>query len=129
MISVTIPSTVTSIGKTAFAVCTNLNNFTSLIEDPFEITEDVFMNVDMQTEEMSFTKATLYVPYGTKEKYEATTAWNKFQNIVEMAKTENSGDVNGDGSVGIGDIVAVTNVMAGGSSDADAAARADVNGD
>ena len=39
------------------------------------------------------------------------------------------GDVNGDGSVGIGDIVAVTNVMAGAGSDADAAARADVNGD
>ena len=39
------------------------------------------------------------------------------------------GDVNADGSVGIGDIVAVTNVMAGIENDADVVARADVNGD
>ena len=39
------------------------------------------------------------------------------------------GDVNADGSVGIGDIVAVTNVMAGITNDADTVARADVNGD
>lgn len=40
-----------------------------------------------------------------------------------------TGDVNLDGTVGIGDIVAVTNVMAGNGADADTAARADVNGD
>ena len=39
------------------------------------------------------------------------------------------GDVNLDGQVGIGDIVAVTNVMAGIESDAGVKARADVNGD
>ena len=39
------------------------------------------------------------------------------------------GDVNADGSVGIGDIVAGTNVMAGITNDADTVARADVNGD
>ncbi|MBQ3631800.1 MAG: hypothetical protein II949_11250 [Prevotella sp.] len=39
------------------------------------------------------------------------------------------GDVNADGSVGIGDIVAVTNVMAGITTDAATKSRADVNGD
>ncbi len=39
------------------------------------------------------------------------------------------GDVNGDGEVGIGDIVAITNVMAGIESDPDVTARADVNDD
>lgn len=39
------------------------------------------------------------------------------------------GDVNADGSVGIGDIVAVTNVMAGIENDAAIVARADVNAD
>ena len=39
------------------------------------------------------------------------------------------GDVNLDGQVGIGDIVAITNVMAGITTDAAIVARADVNGD
>ena len=39
------------------------------------------------------------------------------------------GDVNGDGTVGIGDIVAVTNVMAGIETDPDIVIRAHVNDD
>ncbi len=39
------------------------------------------------------------------------------------------GDVNGDGQVGIGDIVAITNVMAGIETDIVIITRADVNGD
>ena len=39
------------------------------------------------------------------------------------------GDVNGDGQVGIGDIVAITNVMAGIETDPAVVARADVNAD
>jgi hypothetical protein len=39
------------------------------------------------------------------------------------------GDVNGDGTVGIGDIVAITNIMAGIETNPDYIARADVNGD
>ena len=39
------------------------------------------------------------------------------------------GDVNGDGQVGIGDIVAITNIMAGIETNSAFIARADVNGD
>ena len=39
------------------------------------------------------------------------------------------GDVNNDGEVGIGDIVAITNVMAGITTDPAIISRADVNGD
>ena len=39
------------------------------------------------------------------------------------------GDVNGDGAIGIGDIVAITNVMAGITTDPTVRERADVNGD
>ena len=49
-----------------------------------------------------------------------------FKNIIEMDAL--SGDVNGDGQVGIGDIVAVTNVMAGSGGNI-TEAQADVNGD
>ena len=44
-------------------------------------------------------------------------------------KTELPGDVNDDGQVGIGDIVSITNVMAGAETDSDIIYRADVNGD
>ena len=40
-----------------------------------------------------------------------------------------AGDVNGDGEIGIGDIVAITNIMAGLETDADIISRGDVNGD
>ena len=43
--------------------------------------------------------------------------------------TAKPADVNNDGDVGIGDIVAITNVMAGIETDADVIKRADVNGD
>ena len=79
--SVTIPNSVTSIGDYAFFACTGLTSVISLIEEPFEISEDVFENwVEDHNE---FTTATLYVPAGTKAKYESTPAWNKFKNIVE----------------------------------------------
>ena len=51
-----------------------MTSVTSEIEEPFDIDESVFENAT----------ATLYVPYGTKEKYQATGGWNQFTNIVEM---------------------------------------------
>ena len=71
--SVTIPNSVTSIDIWAFNGCTGLTSVISMIEEPFEIFENVFSNYN----------ATLYVPAGTKEKYEGMPAWNMFKNIVE----------------------------------------------
>ena len=52
-----------------------------------------------------------------------------FAFAISISETaQQSGDLNGDGEVGIGDIVAVTNAMAGVGSDT-VAANADVNGD
>ena len=49
--------------------------------------------------------------------------------VVIATVEELNGDVNGDGMVGIGDIVTITNVMAKIENDEDKKARADVNGD
>ena len=117
--SVTIPNSVTSIERCAFRDCTSLTSVTSLIAEPFEIVEEVFYNKG------SFTSATLYVPKGTKEKYEATSAWNKFLKIEEIEVPGLKGDVNGDGAVDVADIGAVIDVMAEGTNDP----VADVNGD
>ncbi|MBQ3632391.1 MAG: DUF4957 domain-containing protein [Prevotella sp.] len=52
-----------------------------------------------------------------------------FHGYLYVQKAEIAGDVNGDGQVGIGDIVAITNVMAGIEQDPEIVARANVNGD
>ena len=52
----------------------------SLIENPFSI-ESVF-SFDWIAKD-----ATLYVPVGTKEKYQATDGWKDFVNIVEGTPT------------------------------------------
>ena len=105
--SVTIPNSVTSIGKGAFRGCSGLTSVTipnsvtsigsqafdeadiptviSLIENPFNI-----MGKTSETRTFSlntFNNATLYVPVGTKEKYQATDGWKDFVNIVEGTPT------------------------------------------
>ena len=84
MTEITIPNSVTSIGEYAFYGCTGLTSVISLIEEPFEITGDVFYNYNADTYSIDFTSATLYVPAGTKDKYKSTPAWNKFKMIVEQ---------------------------------------------
>lgn len=84
--SVTIPNSITNIGDYAFSGCSSLTEVISLIEEPFKIYSSVFYEPYI---------ATLYVPVGTKEKYEATAAWNEFTNIVERGiAPEDNGDVN-----------------------------------
>ena len=82
--SITIPNSVTSIGTGAFYECTGLTSVISLIEEPFEINEKTFeYSYWDEYNHYEFTTATLYVPTGTKAKYESTPAWNEFTNIVE----------------------------------------------
>ena len=73
--SLTIPSSVRIIGSWAFNGCDNLLSITSYVNEPSEITDDVFT---------VYETATLRVPAGAKKRYMATPAWNKFLNIVEM---------------------------------------------
>ena len=83
--SLTIPQSVTSIGYYAFSGCSGLKSIVSEITEPFAFDSYVF-NSDI------YSNATLYVPVGTREKYEATDGWKLFSNIVEMEK-ELSGNI------------------------------------
>lgn len=79
--SVTIPNSVTSIGTSAFTYCRALTEVRSMITEPFEIDEycwDYYSGLNI------YDNVPLYVPVGTKEKYEATPGWNLFKNIIEM---------------------------------------------
>ena len=137
LISVTIPSSVTSIGRSAFSGCNALTSFT-IPNSVSEIGDHAFWNCSGLKEVYSrikepfavniFTnfRSTLYVPRGTKAKYQATDGWKNFTNIIETDfKDEPQGDVNGDNVVDVADIASVIDVMAKGTSDA----SVDVNGD
>ena len=74
----TIPASITAIEKGAFGKCTAIRTITSYITEPFTIDGEMFVPE-------VYAEATLYVPAGTKAKYEATDGWKNFSpNIVEM---------------------------------------------
>ena len=104
----------TSIEYGAFYGCSSLTSVTSLIEEPFAI-GDIFEGCD---------NITLYVPAGTKSKYEATDGWKNFTNIVEVdlnsiidfadatvkAICVKHWDTNGDGMLSYDEAAAVTDI-------------------
>ena len=78
--SVTIPNSVTSIGKEAFYNA-HILTVISLIENPFKIEGK---SSDYKTFTLNtFNNATLYVPKGTIDKYKATYGWQDFVFIEE----------------------------------------------
>ena len=81
--SVTLPKSLLVIEGDAFMNCP-LQTVISKIEEPFVIDDGAFGGEKSDYNNNSFETATLYVPYGTKAKYETTRYWNKFVNIVEM---------------------------------------------
>ncbi len=75
---ITFPETITEIAGSAFSTCINLFNITSLNPEPPTCQYATFYS-------SLYTSATLYVPAGTKEAYEAATGWENFKNIEEIA--------------------------------------------
>ena len=135
MISLTrleLPSTLREIGELIFVFDDKLNTVISYADEPFAVNENTFKNRRWNNETMDYDilppSATLYVPDGTKEKYEALTGWNQFGTIYELGDF-GSGDANGDGKVTITDAVAVVNYILGNASTGFSAAAADVNHD
>ena len=78
--SISIPSTMKGFGHQVFYSC-DLKKVVCYMEEPFTIDENTFSYRN------EFTLAALLVPEGTKEKYEATPAWNLFRSIVEVNST------------------------------------------
>jgi len=79
--SITLPASITAIEEDAFDGCYQLMSIISEIMKPCAINHYAFSY-------SVYEQATLYVPLGTKDLYEATEGWTNFQNIVEMESVE-----------------------------------------
>lgn len=84
--SIIIPAKVNYIEQDAFLYCP-LKEIISLRPEPIEISDKAFVYdydddevLDYRTQD----NATLYVPIGSKEKYEHAAGWKLFKNIEEM---------------------------------------------
>ncbi len=118
--TISIPSSVTSIGEEIFAGCSSLISVRLNIETPPSV-ENWFYEYSPPSR-----KATLYVPYGSKDAYEAAGYLTEFKEIIEMDPTPSSPikfadanvrticisnfDANGDGKFTFAEAAAVTTI-------------------
>ena len=124
--SVTIGKNVQSIGKSAFGMhLEGPTNVISRIENPFPILGEYLGDYNSEFTWSTFRNGVLYVPAGTKEKYEATQGWNEFQNIKEYI----DGDVNLDKKIDWNDVKALVDYIMGNAVDNFYEGFADLNGD
>lgn len=70
---INLPASLTSLGDMAFTSCKNLTIINSSISEPFAIGETFDYS----------NNTTLYVPTGSKSKYEAASGWKRFKKIEE----------------------------------------------
>lgn len=104
--SVTIGKNIGEIGDRAFYDCKNLKDVTVLCKRPASITANVFPYRSTQT---------LYVPEGCTQAYENADYWWQFGEILEKGSSlvGQNGDMNGDGSINITDVVIMINYILG----------------
>ena len=79
-----LPISIRSFGKRLIFGNTNMTSVLSNNTDPFAIDDDTFVLDNNNTP----SPATLYVPVGTKAKYEAFSGWTKFIQIEEDEQKE-----------------------------------------
>ncbi len=122
MTSINIPNGVSLIGSEAFSGCESLTSVTVNYRNPIHIGEDVFS-------ESTYANAVLYIPTGSRNSYENTSSWNRFQNIEEFGDAPiptgdiiqfedplvkqlcvQNWDTNGDGELSTDEAAAVTDV-------------------
>ena len=95
--SVTIGSSVSEIRVNAFYGCDKITTIYSLNPTPPSFYVDAS---DFTFESSVYENATLYVPYGSLEKYKDRYSWNKFADIREFDPTGIAG-VEVDGGMGV----------------------------
>ena len=87
----------TGMGAGVFSKCPNLKTITVNSPEPFNVNANAFYyRIEDINDNSIYERATLYVPHGSKEAYQAVAPWSEFQNIVEMdlAPIDNGANVN-----------------------------------
>ena len=87
--SIELPSSVTNVGSNAFLLCENLASIKCYPTAPPSAQTNAF--------DEAYYNATLYVPAGCKDDYEAHVAWGQFNKIEEMTATGVDNAVSTDG--------------------------------
>lgn len=90
---VTIPEGVKHIGDDAFRYC-YLTKVVSLMNNPCAIDESVFMDSKYVDDQLvdAFTSAYLFVPVGKKDVYQAADVWKDFSNVYQGESKETTVD-------------------------------------
>ena len=101
---VTLSATVDSVASNAFSSSPAITEVTSLNRVP---------PVGGVFDEGVYAAATLYVPQGSKDAYQAHENWGKFLTIVEIDVEEPGlfGDLNGDGNIDVEDVNLIINII------------------
>ena len=88
--SLELPSTLKLMDNNLVDGCYNLAKVVSNMTEPLEISNYVFGRENWNGNDYTFVKcpATLYVPAGTKSKYQKISGWMQFADIVEIGSTE-----------------------------------------
>jgi hypothetical protein len=139
---VTIPNSVKNINSYAFYNCTGLTSVT-LGRALQRIAYYAFNSCNAITSVTSYattppaagtaifscySRATLHVPEASREAYSTANEWKKFTTIETFAGG-GPGDMDGDGSITVSDIVQLINAIINEDADILGSSIADVNGD
>ena len=120
-----IPASVTWIGGVAFKGCVNLAKIICWGTVPPEI-DGAFINHEEGLSMYIYENAKLFVPNEALQAYRDHPEWSWFYTIVPYLGA-GPGDINGDGSLNVGDVTGIINLLVNAVDDAPA--YCDVNGD
>lgn len=85
--SITIPNSLTDMGYAVFQGCSGLTKVVSEMENPCELRNLQIAGIPDVFGDYTYQNATLYIPQGTIDKYEAMDGWKRFEHIVEGIPT------------------------------------------
>lgn len=118
--SVVLPASVNYIDYCAFDNCIALNTFTCLATTPPTASYGLVHS-------SCYNATTLIVPEASVAAYQAAKYWKNFSHVEGLAGA-GSGDVNGDGEIGVNDVTDFIDTLLSGNGDT-LSPYADVNGD